>query len=54
MKKFVIGHVSFFDNNLVLELIEAKSEGEARWQHSKLRGGELGGLLEGDGSHGCQ
>ncbi len=37
MKKFVIGHIDFFYNHLVLELIEAENEHKARWQHSKLQ-----------------
>jgi hypothetical protein len=37
MKKFVIGHINLFDNRLTLELIEAESEHQARWQHSELQ-----------------
>jgi hypothetical protein len=43
MKKFVIGYVNFYDNNLILELIEAESEHQARWQHSSLQSADWEG-----------
>ncbi len=35
--KYVVGHISFFDNDLILELVDAKDEHEAFWKHSKLQ-----------------
>lgn len=35
--KYVVGYISFFDNYLILERIDAKNEHEAFWKHSKLQ-----------------
>lgn len=35
MKRFVVAHVNFFDNHLTQEIVEAETEQDARWLHSK-------------------
>lgn len=37
MKRYVVGHINCFDNNLILEVIEASSPHDAFWKHSKLQ-----------------
>ena len=36
-RKFVVGHIDWFDHELVLELVEAENEVEAVRKHSKVR-----------------
>ena len=35
-RKFVVGHIDWFDHELILELIEAENEMEAVKKHSKV------------------
>ena len=37
MKRYVVGYLNCFDNNLVLEEISADSPHDALWKHSKLQ-----------------
>ena len=41
MKTFVVGFLSFFDNEIVLEKIQAENEVEAVKKHSHLAGYEF-------------
>ena len=36
MKKFAVGYINFFDNDLIIEIIEAFNWIDALRQHSKL------------------
>jgi len=38
--KYVVGYINFDDNDLILELIDAKNEHEAFWKHSQLQSGD--------------
>ncbi len=38
MTNFVVAYMNFFDNNLVLEHVEADTRTEAIWKHSSLQG----------------
>lgn len=40
MKKFVVGCINFFDNDLIMEVIEAIDWKDALNQHSSLKGNE--------------
>ena len=37
MKKFAVGYLSFFENDLVVEIVEAENWGKALVNHSKLK-----------------
>jgi len=37
MKRYVVGHINCFDNNLILEVVEASDPHDAFWKHSKLQ-----------------
>ena len=36
MNKFAVGYINFFDNNLIVEIVEADNWFDAIWQHSKM------------------
>lgn len=36
MKKFAVGHIDWFDNNLIIEIIEAEDWKSALMKHSKI------------------
>ena len=36
MSKFAVGYINFFDNNLIVEIVEADNWFDAIWQHSKM------------------
>jgi len=35
MRQFAVGYINFYDNELTVEIVEADTEQEARWKHSK-------------------
>jgi hypothetical protein len=39
MKRFVVAYVDFFDHHMTLEVVEAETEQDARWMHSKTKSG---------------
>ena len=39
MKKFIVGYINFFDNNLIIEIVEAEDWHDAIFQHSKIKNG---------------
>jgi hypothetical protein len=43
MKRFVVAYMDFFDNNLTQEIVEAETEVDARWCHSKTNAGSAWG-----------
>ena len=47
MKRFVVAHMDFFGNHLIQEIVEAETEQDARWLHSKTNpeSGWEGGIL---------
>lgn len=36
MKKFAVGHIDWFDNNLIIEIVEAEDWRSALLKHSKI------------------
>ena len=38
MDTFIVGYLSRFDNDLILERVEADTTTEAIWKHSRLQG----------------
>lgn len=36
MNKFAVGYINFFDNDLIIEIIEANNWFDAIWHHSKM------------------
>jgi hypothetical protein len=42
MKRYVVGYLNCFDNDLILEVVEADSPAAAFWSHSKLQGDDWG------------
>ncbi len=38
MDTFIVGYMNLFDNDLILECVEADTTNEAIWKHSKLQG----------------
>lgn len=37
MKKFAVGYIDFFDNNLIIEIVEAEDWYNALKEHSKIK-----------------
>lgn len=42
MKRYVVGYLNYFDNNMILEVVEADSPSDALWKHSKLKSDDWG------------
>lgn len=42
MKRYVVGYLNCFDNDMILEVVEADSPSEAFWKHSKLKSDDWG------------
>ena len=36
MSKFAVGHIDYFNNNLIIEIIKAENWKDALFKHSKL------------------
>ena len=37
MSKFAVAHIDFFDNDLIIEIVEANDWFDAIWHHSKMQ-----------------
>ena len=41
MSKFAVGHIGYFNNNLIIEIIESENWKDALFLHSKMKSGDL-------------